>query len=248
MKKQKTNKNELTVDEHFHELKVRVICCAVLFVIAFIICYCWAPNLTKCFLKVGQDAGFTLGYIEPQEMLLQSLRLCLLIALVITIPCILWNVLAFVLPIFRKTRVKIIVVTCTLVSLGLFVLGIVFCLKILFPFVFQYLYSYSKSFGIDGYATVSSFLNLFITTSCIIGFLFEMPLFSAVLTLIGVLTSARMKKGIKLAVVIIAIISAVITPPDVISMAIVGIPMVAIYIFSIVVSLVCEKIKKGESQ
>lgn len=242
----KRNKNELTVAEHFHELKCRVLQCVAVFVLAFAVCYYFAPTLTRYFLVIGKDAGFTLSYMEPQEMLLQSLRLCLIMAFIIALPVTLWNIIAFILPVFSTMQAKVMMVLSILVSLVLFALGIVFCLRVLFPFVFQYLYSYSQSFGINGYATVSSFLNLFITTACIIGVLFEMPLFSAVLTLIGIITSSGMRKGLKLAIVIIAIVSAIITPPDVVSMAIVGIPMIAIYIFSIGVSLVCEKIKKGE--
>ena len=190
----KNNKNELTVAEHFHELKIRVLRCVVLFILVFIVCYYFAPSLTKYFLIIGQDAGFTLSYMEPQEMLLQSLRLCLIMSFLITLPVMVWNVLIFILPIFNTRHTKILIIMCVFVSVALFALGIFFCLMVLFPFVFQYLHSYSQSFGINGYATVSSFLNLFITTACIIGALFEMPLFSAVLTMIGILTSSGMQK------------------------------------------------------
>ena len=64
------------------------------------------------------------------------------------------------------------------------------------------------------------------------GFLFEVPFFSALLTIAGILNHTVMQKGLKPAVIIIAIIAAIITPPDVVSMMIVGIPMMAIYVFS----------------
>jgi len=237
------NKNQLTLTQHFHELKKRVVVCLTFFIAVFCFCYYNATSITKWFIQIGKDAGFTVGYVTPQEMLLQSLRLCSTIALVASLPLIIWNVLAFVMPAIPSQRVHKLILIGLIVFISLFALGIIFCIKILFPFVFQYLYSYSKGFEVPGYATVSSFLSLFLTTTWIMGFLFEVPLFSALLTIAGILNHTVMQKGLKPAVIIIAIIAAIITPPDVVSMMIVGIPMMAIYVFSIGISFVCERKK-----
>lgn len=237
------NKNQLTLAQHFHELKKRVIACFAFFIAVFCFCYYNATAITKWFIQIGKDAGFAVGYVTPQEMLIQSLRLCGTLALVASLPLIIWNVLAFIMPAISSQRVHKLIIIGVLVFISLFALGIVFCIKILFPFVFKYLYSYSKGFGVTGYATVSSFLSLFLTTAWITGFLFEVPLFSALLSLAGVLKHTTMQKGLKPAIVVIAIIAAIITPPDVVSMMIVGIPMIAIYVFSIGVSFVCERKK-----
>lgn len=242
------NKNQLTLTQHFHELKRRAAVCLAFFIAVFCFCYYNATSITKWFIQIGKDAGFAVGYVTPQEMLLQSLRLCGTLALVVSLPLIIWNVLAFVMPAIPSQRVHKLIIIGVLVFISLFALGIIFCIKILFPFVFKYLYSYSKGFGVTGYATVSSFLSLFLTTAWIMGLLFEVPLFSALLSLAGVLNHTVMKKGLKPAVIVIAIIAAIITPPDVVSMMIVGIPMMAIYVLSIGISFLCEgKQHSGQS-
>lgn len=241
-----SNKNELTIAEHLQELKKRVLTCFFCFVIIFILCYTKATDITKIFLKIGANAGFNMGYISPQEMLIQSLRICGIISLLVTLPIIAWHVLQYILPIFSSKKAKMLLGSCITISILLFVLGIWFCMKILFPFVFQYLQNYSAEFGVKGYVSVKSFLDIFLTTSWIMGFLFEVPIFSALLSKLGVLNASLMIKAMRGVIIVIAIISAIITPPDVVSMLIVGIPMTGIYVISIIISFIFGRNRKGK--
>lgn len=241
-----SNKNELTIAEHLQELKKRVLTCFFFFVIIFILCYAKATDITKIFLKIGADAGFNMGYISPQEMLIQSLRICGTISLLVTLPIIAWHVLQYIRPIFNSKKAKVLLASCIIMSILLFILGICFCMKLLFPFVFQYLQNYSAEFDVHGYVSVKSFLDIFLATSWIMGFLFEVPIFSALLSKLGVLNAELMVKAMRGVIIVIAIISAIITPPDVVSMLMVGIPMTGIYVISIIISFIFERNRKGK--
>ena len=77
-------------------------------------------------------------------------------------------------------------------------------------------------------------------------FLFEVPIFSALLSKLGVLNASLMIKAMRGVIIVIAIISAIITPPDVVSMLSVGIPVIGIYVISIIISFIFERNRKGK--
>lgn len=237
---------DLTLAGHVRELKYRLILCVAAFVALFIFFYLNAQSLTKHFLKLGENAGFSLGYLAPQEMLLQSLRLCGTMALLVTLPLIIWQVGAYVMPAVGSPKGRKIFVVAIITAIALFLLGLTFCTNVLFPFVFQYLHTYSEGFGVNGYVSVDAYLTFFITTAWIIGLLFEVPLVSAGFAACGILTANMMWKAFRPAIVVIAIIAAIITPPDAVSMMIVGIPMVGIYLISIGICKLCQK--KGKEK
>lgn len=244
-----SNKNELTVSGHVRELKRRLFLCVAAFIVLFIILYTKAPAFIRLFIKTGEQAGFTLGYLAPQEMLLQALRLSATVAVILSLPVILWQAGAFLMPAVGTAHGRKLIIIGLIASVFLFCSGITFCVEILFPFVFQYLHSYSEEFNVTGFISISSYLDLFLSTAWIMGFLFEIPLFAALLGAAGILRAEMMKKALKPAIVIIAIISAAITPPDVVSLVMVALPMIMIYVVSIgVCQLVSKKRKGGEKQ
>lgn len=236
--------NELTLAGHVRELKHRLILCVFVFVALFIFFYLNAQPLTKEFLKLGEKAGFSLGYLSPQEMLLQSLRICGTMALLVSLPLIIWQIGAYVMPAVGSKRGRKVFVVAIIVAIALFLIGLMFCIKVLFPFIFQYLHTYSEGFGVQGYVSVDAYLTFFLTTAWIIGLLFEVPLVSAGFAICGILTAGMMWKAFRPAIVIIAIIAAIITPPDAMSMMIVGVPMIGIYILSIGVCRICQSTGK----
>lgn len=239
--------NELTLSGHVKELKHRLLFCVLVFVALFIFFYINAQPLTKQFLKLGESAGFSLGYLSPQEMLLQSLRICGTMALLVSLPLIIWQIGAYVMPAVGTKKGRKIFVVDIVVAIALFLLGLLFCIKVLFPFIFQYLHTYSEGFGVHGYVSVDAYLTFFITTAWIIGLLFEVPLVSAGFSLCGILTAQMMWKAFRPAIVIIAIVAAIITPPDAMSMMIVGVPMVGIYIVSIGICKICQTTGKEKT-
>ena len=221
--------------------------CLLFFVVVFIMCYLNAPKITEFLLALVKDAGFTLVYVSPTEMLLQSLRLCGVITLIVSLPVFAWHITMYCLPAIETRMAKRIFVICVIAAYVLFTCGILFCRTILFPFVFRYLYEYAQLFTVEGMATVSSILNLVLSIMWAMGLLFEFPLLCAALSCCGVLKAAHMVKAFKPAVLVIAIIAAAITPPDVISMGIVVVPLLGDYVIGICTCIMFERKSRERS-
>lgn len=241
---------QLTVEAHGKELKHRIMVVGLLYVLVFAVCYLNAADVTNLILSICEDAGFTLMYVSPTEMLVQSLRICANIALVVILPVGVWQITAFCLPAIESRRGRRMLCIWACMTVVLFAAGVAVCVGILFPFVFKYLRAYSDLFGISGGATVSAVLDFFLAVVWVIGLLFELPAAVTVLAECGIIKPRMLWRAFRPAIIVIAVISAAITPPDVVSMAMVGIPLMLDYLLGIFVCTVitCRKSKGGHNE
>lgn len=123
----------------------------------------------------------------------------------------------------------------------LFFIGIAFGYFILSPLCVQFAGTFELSEKIVNLPSISSYMSMIVMTTFYTGLLFELPVIVYLLTKIGIIGPAFLKKFRKHAVVVILIIAAIITPPDVISQMIVSIPIVILYEISILISARTER-------
>ncbi|WP_339634917.1 twin-arginine translocase subunit TatC, partial [Bizionia echini] len=118
----------------------------------------------------------------------------------------------------------------------LFFIGVLFGYYIVTPLSINFLGTYNVSSEISNEIDLSSYIALVRSSSLASGFVFELPIVIYFLTKIGLVTPQILKKYRKFALVIVLIISAIITPPDIASQVIVAIPILILYQISIYIS------------
>lgn len=118
----------------------------------------------------------------------------------------------------------------------LFFMGVLFGYFILAPLSIHFLSSYQISSSVVNQINVRSFIGTLTSICLATGLIFELPIVAYFLTKIGVITPAFMRKYRKHAIVVIFILAAIITPPDVFSQMLVSIPLLILYEISIVIS------------
>ena len=118
----------------------------------------------------------------------------------------------------------------------LFFLGVLFGYYVITPLSMNFLGSYTVSDQVFNDFDLSSYIGLVRACALSAGVIFELPIIIYFLTKIGLVTPAFLRKYRKFALVIVLIISAIITPPDVASQIIVAVPVVILYEISIVIS------------
>jgi sec-independent protein translocase protein TatC len=121
-------------------------------------------------------------------------------------------------------------------SSSLFIVGILFGYFVLLPFSIDFLTTYSVSNEIENKINFVSYISNITTVALACGLVFELPIVVYFLTKIGVLTPSFMVKYWRHAVIVILIIAAIITPPDVVSQTLVAIPLIMLYFGSIFIS------------
>nr|WP_321243800.1 twin-arginine translocase subunit TatC [uncultured Psychroserpens sp.] len=156
---------------------------------------------------------------------------------IISFPYIIYQFWSFISPGLhskeRKHSRGFIIITTLL-----FFIGVLFGYYIVTPLSINFLANYSVSDVVSNEFDLSSWVAI-IRSSCLAsGFIFELPIIIYFLTKIGLVTPQIMRKYRKFALVIVLILSAIITPPDLASQVIVAIPILILYQVSIYISKV----------
>ena len=130
----------------------------------------------------------------------------------------------------------------------LFFTGILFGYFIVAPLSVQFFGSYQISNQIENNFTIGSYMSTILSTIFYSGLFFLLPVISYLLTKIGLIDVAFLVKYRKHAIVVILILAAIITPPDIASQIIVSIPIVILYEIGIFVSKRAERLAKKAAQ
>jgi sec-independent protein translocase protein TatC len=165
--------------------------------------------------------------------------------IVLAFPFIFYQIWRFVKPGLKKNEQTVTKGIVFYVSL-LFFTGISFGYFIVAPLCVQFFGSYQISDKIENIFTINSYMSTIISTVFYSGLLFLLPVVSYLFTKLGVITPEFLRKYRKHAIVGILVLSAIITPPDLISQVIVGIPIVLLYEIGILVAARVEKNKNKE--
>jgi sec-independent protein translocase protein TatC len=162
--------------------------------------------------------------------------------LIISFPYILYQFWNFISPALYKKE-KQSAVKFIVISSLLFFAGVAFGYFILTPMSLNFLSTFTVADVIKNDINVNSYIGTVKTTSLATGAVFELPVIIYFLSKIGIVTPSFLKEYRKWSYVIILILAAIVTPPDVISQIIVTIPLVILYEISIFISAAIYKQK-----
>lgn len=173
--------------------------------------------------------------IKVTSQLMNSIWSSLILGVIIAFPYILWEIWKFVAPGLTENEIKKSRGFIFIASF-LFFIGVLFSFYIIAPISIHFLYNYQITDAIQNSFTLESHIGL--VTNMLIGvsILFELPVLIYFLTKIGLITPEFLRKYRKHALVVVLIVAAIITPPDVASQVIVAIPILILYEVGIIVS------------
>ncbi|SHM96275.1 twin-arginine translocase subunit TatC [Flavobacterium xinjiangense] len=169
---------------------------------------------------------------------------CILAGFILGFPYILFELWKFISPaLYEKERkhAKLFIFVSSL----LFFLGVLFGYFVVVPMSVNFFATFKVSDVVKNQFSIDSYIGMVKTSVVASGLFFELPIIIYFLTKLGLVTPEFLRKYWKYAVIIILIVAAIVTPPDVVSQTIVAIPMLLIYEVSILISkLVVRNQKK----
>jgi sec-independent protein translocase protein TatC len=130
----------------------------------------------------------------------------------------------------------------------LFLMGILFGYYLIVPFSIDFLSTYSVSPEVENQINMRSYISTVTSITFAAGFIFLLPIFSYFLSKVGILTPKFLKTYRRHAYVLLFLVAAIITPPDVFSQIMVGIPLVILYEASILISYIVVKKREKRAQ
>jgi sec-independent protein translocase protein TatC len=171
---------------------------------------------------------------------------CITAGFILAFPFILWELWKFISPALYEKERKNVSVFIFVASI-LFFLGVLFGFYVIIPMSINFCATFSVSKMIQNQFTIDSYIGMMKTSVIASGLFFELPIIIYFLTKLGLVTPSFLRKYRKYSVVIVLIIAAIVTPPDVVSQIIVAIPMLLIYEASIFISVFVHKNKLKEN-
>jgi len=172
--------------------------------------------------------------LKLQEKFVTHLKVSILAGIVVAFPYIFYEMWNFIKPgLYPKEQraARGVVFVCS----SLFLIGVFFGYYVMAPVAINFLTGYDVG-DIETTSSLSSFVNNLAMYTMPTGVIFELPIVVYFLTKVGLVTADFLKKYRRLAFVLILIFSAIITPPDVMTQFLIGIPLYLLYEISIGIS------------
>jgi sec-independent protein translocase protein TatC len=232
--------------DHLSELRQRLVTITITLVIAFIGCFVFVEPIFLFLVEPFQTAmaavhteragqGVDLINTGAFGFFSVKMQIALFAAICVSSPILAWQAYAFIAPgLYRRERAA---ASPFLVAAPfMFALGAAFVFYVAMPFALNFALSQEVTEGavrVRYLPKVEEYMGLVTTLVLAFGLMFQMPVVLSLLARIGVVSAELLRKGRRYAIVGIAAFSALVTPNDVISMAVMAIPVYALYEISI---------------
>lgn len=232
---------------HLNELRRRLFRIVIIVVLGFVAFYGVSEQL-YAFLSAPLQAcmpeGSKLIYTSPQGAFFTYMKVALVASLFGTSPFSFYQLWAFIAPgLYREE--KRAVLPLAFFSSIFFLAGAAFCFFLVFPIAFQFFMGFATD-TIVPMISVEEYLSFALKLLLAFGLVFEMPLFAYFLSRFGILTPDLMRRSRRYAILVIFIVAAILTPPDVFSQCLMALPMLVLYEVSIYVSAMAYKKKEDK--
>lgn len=221
---------KLTLVEHLEELKGGVIKSVVFIIICSFFVYYFVNSILPVLIKpVGK-----LVFITPQEAFITHVKIAFFGGLFLSSPFLLYQIWRFVSGGLKPQERKYVLIFGPL-SFLFFVLGVTFGYFIIVPVGIKFLLGFTTDL-LTPMLTVSKYISFIGTLTFVFGLVFQLPLVSLFLTKIGIVTPRFLSDKRKQAIVLIFILAAFFTPPDVVTQSLMAVPLLILYEIGIIFS------------
>jgi sec-independent protein translocase protein TatC len=230
--------------EHIEELRSRLVRVLMVLVAALLVSAVFVEPLLK-YLIVPCDCELVL--LKPTDGVVMYFRVALMVAGIVTIPFATYQLMMFILP-GLTTKERRVVLTALPITIGLFLLGVAFAWFVLIPTAVPFLRNFMSSVFRAEW-TAGEYIAFLTSLLFWMGVAFEMPVVFFVLARIGFIGPGALVRNWRLAVVIMTIIAAVITPTvDPFNMLLVIAPLLVLYAVSILLTAIAYKRRLADSE
>lgn len=229
--------NKLALSEHLEELRCRLIKSIVCIIIFSGLIY----NFVNIILASLTRSVGKLVFIAPQEAFVTSIKLAFFGGLFVSSPFVIYQIWKFIsrglMPAERKYSLFF-----GPFSFIFFIAGAAFSYFLVVPIGVRFLLGFATDY-LTPMISVSKYVSFVGTLIFAFGMIFQLPLVLLFLTKIGIVTPNFLRQKRKHAVVLIAVLAAVLTPPDVVTQVLMIVPLVLLYETGVIFSKIAYKKK-----
>jgi sec-independent protein translocase protein TatC len=232
---------------HLAELRKRLgTSVGVLFVMFFVMFAFWQPILEWMTAPLTETLpkGSSVVFTKIQEPFFTALKVAFFTGFMVSLPVIFWQLWMFVSPGLYDNEKKMVIPFVTGATL-MFLIGASFAYYIVVPFGFTFLINFGTQL-FTALPSIGEYVSFFTKLMIGFGLAFELPVITFFLASIGLITDSTLKEFFRYALVIIFLLSALLTPPDILTQFLMAGPMIFLYGVSIYIAKAVNPDKSKE--
>ncbi len=222
---------------HVAELRARLLVSALALIAGMVACFFFVEPAAAYIMKPVGNMQFI--FLSPPELFMSYVKLALIGGLVIASPVILLQIWLFIRPGLSK-RERFALVIGLLFGAIFFAGGAAFSFFIIIPFTLKFFMQYQNE-AVKAMFSFSEYVSFIGSMVLSFGVAFELPIVVTILASMGIVTGSGLARVRGIAILLIFIAAAIITPPDVVSQVLLGVPMVLLFELSILLAKGQEK-------
>lgn len=233
-------KSEGDFTEHLEELRRRILGVLLFFLAAFALLFFLSDHLVAFLQAPIEGLGLSLYYFKPYEKFLTYMRIAFWGGVILSLPLAVLQASLFVYPALRKNEVRYFLFAVLAAPL-LFAAGSAFAYRVIAPLAFRFFLSFSPGDNVLpfwGFGEYASFLFALMVAA---GLVFLLPLFLLLLVGTGLVNTQTLSRLRPWVIMAIALAAALLTPPDVVSQILLGVPLYLLFEGSLLVGKLLKK-------
>lgn len=234
----------LTLVEHLDELRTRIFISLGTLAVALALCF-WQNHLLLEIANGPLPAGFEPLTFSPAEPFMTTLTLSLYGAILLSLPVLLYQLYAFVLPAFTPVEKRTLLPLLLAVPV-LFIAGVVFAYYVVTPAAVDFLLNFNADeFNIQ--VRAREYYSFFALSLIAVGLLFQIPIAILAVTRLGIVSVDQLAKNRRYALLVIAVLAMLLPGTDPITMVISMLPLLVLFEVSLIIARVADRRRASEA-
>lgn len=234
---------------HIADLRKRLVISSISIIAMFFICFSFYEPILEWMMvpvKHALPAGTSMIAVEIQETFFTAMKVAFFAGFILSLPVIFWQLWLFLAPGLYEHEKKLVIPFVFFATL-MFLIGASFAYYIVVPIGFDFLIAFGNSV-VNVLPSIGKYVGFFTKLMIGFGIAFELPVITFFLAKIGLVTDETLKGFFRYAVVLIFIVAAILTPPDVISQILMALPLLFLYGVSIYIAKIFNPAQKEEEE
>lgn len=229
--------------DHLEELRQRILWILATLVVTAIVGFLLTSQLPVLEFLTSPVRSLLeqerLAYLSPTEPFMVTLKVGVFVGVILALPVIFYHFWRFVAPGLLE-REKRVFIPALVSSTLLFVGGAAMAFFVVLPFALRFFLGFAQG-ALAPVITISDYFTFAIRITIVFGLVFETPLIVIVLTYVGLLSPRTVKRYRRHSIAVMAILAALLTPADIVSMILMLVPLYVLFEASLVAATVIEK-------
>lgn len=236
----KNPRKDMNYLDHLEILRWKILSILFLFLISFILIFTFIKKIIYLLQEPIKVYNINLYYFKPYEKFATYIKIAFYLAFVLVIPFIIIQIISFTYPALKKEEKKYFTLSSISIPI-IFISGAYFSYKYVSPLAFGFFLNFSSGDMVKAMWSFGEYYSLLLGMMLASGLVFQLPLLLLFFIKIGFLKLEQIKNLRPYIILIIALISAFLSPPDIISQILIGVPLYLLFELAVIIGFFITK-------